>query len=48
MDFYKCNKCVYGVVFMKLLYIDKCFNGFMFISFILRVILESLFVNFLW
>lgn len=45
MDPYKRNKRVYGVALMKSLYIDKCLNGFMFISFTLRVISESPFVN---
>lgn len=42
MDPYKRNKRVYGVALMKSLYIDKCLNGFMFISFTLRVISESI------
>lgn len=45
MDPYKRNKRVYGVALMKSLHIDKCLNGFMFISFTLRVISESPFVN---
>lgn len=42
MDPYKRNKHVNGVALMKSLSIDKCLNGFMFISFTLRVISESI------
>lgn len=45
MDPYKRNKRVHKVALMKSLCIDKCLNGFMFISFTLRVISESPFVK---